>query len=102
MDMDLVNQKKIEDTWDFQAELIKAGLPSALAKACIDYHDYMLGLRNGQIIIFKEAKHTIGSKYVHLIDCTLEVQDSDDQQFERGMDLLLSEIAWVADSPNGT
>jgi len=73
----------------------------ALAKACWDQHTYALKLKTGEVIKFNLAK-IINKEWVWL-----EVADMDEQPknnriaypAKRGMDVRLSEIVWVMDSP---
>lgn len=90
---------------DFCNAFIAENLPRALVKALEDHFDYALGLRNGQVIHFTGALLT-SSTWVHL--STQDVSDSDevmpgvDLPFERGIDVRLSDIMWVADAPHGS
>jgi len=96
-------------------ELLARGWPPALAKAGIDFFDYALGLRNGTVLRFNEARY-IDQEWVHLsAGCEpryegLEMlwpplgehRDMGPLCFQRGIDVRLMEIAWVADAPYGS
>jgi hypothetical protein len=61
-------------------------LPAALRKACNDEFNYTMGLKSGKEIEFSSAE--INGDWVHLKRIP---------GLERGMDVRLSEIEWVAD-----
>lgn len=73
----------------------------ALAKACIDPFNYALRLRTGEVICFEYAK-LINSEWVHLVIKRMEDQPKLDRiayPAARGVDVRLSDIVWVMDSP---
>jgi len=83
------------------------GYPPALTKACLDHFEYLLKLKDGQYIFFNDAV-PINKEWVHIkvndvcdVDWTLT--DIPKNRivfgFERGIDVRVSEIAWVADAP---
>jgi len=85
-------------------------IPPALAKAFVDPFSYALGLRDGRVILFMEADLLEGGKWVHLIghgdngnntNGVVEMSGVD-YPFDRGLDVRLSDIMWVADAPNGS
>jgi hypothetical protein len=93
-----------EMNWeDSIKELVEIGLTYALAKACIDYHHYALGLKNGQIFLFKQAEYIKGRNYISLKaeNCSVKLSNVLEIGLGRGVDIMLSEIAWVADDPYG-
>lgn len=96
------------------------GYPPALAKACCDSFDYALGLKTGQIIYFDEAEPR-GRRWVHLdgvksyghIKPNADARDEgwvtgrdgkryEGALFDRGVDVAIDAIAWVADAPHGS
>lgn len=81
------------------------GYPPSLAKACVDQFDYALMLKNGVVYRFTEAE-IINKDWVR-IKGTLDAmqmhsESPPDMTFDRGIDMRVSEIAWVADAPNGS
>jgi len=75
-------------------------VPDALLKALMDPFSYALGLKDGSVIHFHEA-HIAGPGWIRLI--------SDDDKFsfhrcrcERGLEIRLSDIRWIADAPHGS
>ena len=79
-------------------------LPNALSKSMSEPYDYALGLRNGTILYFSEASYQPGSEWVHLKAPMPGVEKRHGYiivPFDHGLDVRLSEIAWVADSPYG-
>jgi hypothetical protein len=84
-------------------------LPPALVKAIFDPFDYVLGLRDGRIIHFQEAKLCGSNKWVNLFgnghgfknEGAIEVTGID-HEFPRGINVRISDIMWVADAPNGS
>lgn len=87
------------------------GWPPALVKATSDHFCYALGLRSGDIIEFTDAK-VISNDWVHLetmagsdFEAYLQFGQSrlsGQSVFGRGIDVRVSEIVWVADSPGKT
>jgi hypothetical protein len=81
------------------------GLPDALVKACSDPFDYAMGLRSGQVIRFFQAALSPDKQWVHLewhVNVSDEVMHGVPYSFERGLDVRVSDIMWVADAPNGS
>jgi len=79
------------------------GLPDALIKACFDTFDYALALRNGYVIRFEAASVSSDGKWVHLqMDYTLHAMTGIDYSFDRGIDVRIEDILWVADAPEGS
>ena len=81
-------------------------IPPALAKAFDDQPwEYAMGLRDGQVIYFQGAELLKGGKWIHLPGpddkYTLTVTGVD-YSLDRGIDVRISDIAWVADAPNGS
>lgn len=88
-----------------EAMCATAGMPPALTKACIDPFDYALRLRTGELIYFESASPMDGP-WVHIAGVT-HVADVSGQRdggcdFERGLDIRIADIVWVADAPNGS
>ena len=89
---------------DFIIETMEITGSGALAKACEDYFDYALKLKDGTIIRFYEAK-ILNTEWIHL-----DVMPQDDQPLfahlpykaDRGVDVRISEIVWVMDAPEGS
>ena len=81
-------------------------LPPDLVKAFDDQPwDYALGLRDGRVIHFQGADLVKGGKWVHLPgpDQKYELKMIGiDFSFDRGLDVRISDIMWVADAPNGS
>lgn len=94
------------------AQILPNGLPPALVKAVEDCEfDYALGLRDGTMIRFIGASLIDDTEeWIHLDlgprmgDGGIIRRDGYGQAwcFERGLDVRLSEIAWVADAPEGS
>ncbi|GEM_PF-6476477 len=91
-----------EEVYLFLREMQLAfyGWPDALIKACHDPFEYELQLRTGTVVRFVEAR-PINRDWVHI-----EVGDRDQKcelsRFERGIDVRLSDIVYVADAPDGS
>jgi len=92
----------------FGGELIDAGIPPALAKACLDRHKYALGLRDGTILLFEFATLNPQKTWVHLDNVSVTSHNESpvgldkDLYYPRGIEVCVSEIAWVADAPERT
>lgn len=116
--LDYISRRRLDQSVDMaphldveaiEASLIAVGYPPALAKACIDDgFSYALGLKSGAVITFSGAKD-LGHGWTHLVDIRAhDIQEPNDEfasgsfSFARGMDLRLSDIAWVADAPFGS
>lgn len=78
------------------------GIPAALQKAAVDYFDYALGLETGEVIFFHQA--TVNGRWVHLdVGDAASINGCDNRfPFERGVDVRLDRIVWVADAPFGS
>ena len=71
-----------------------------LEKATLDHFEYALQLKNGVVFYFEEA--SVRGEWVYLHDIkfhSVGVEDQLDFNFERGVQIRLSEIAWIADAP---
>lgn len=88
--------------------LVTMGYPTMLAKACTDAFDYCLKLKNGDLIRFAEAK-AISPEWVLIKE--LDLRRSHFQSpniydnaflFDRGIEVRISEIVWIADAPSGS
>lgn len=82
-------------------------LPAALGKAIDDPFDYALGLRTGQIVFFTSASLSKNRQWVHLdLDNSFVHRDQEKGEielpFERGLDVRVADIVWVADAPYGS
>lgn len=82
---------------------------SFLDKALCDPFDYMLQLKNGTVFRFHKAKLVRGwwvrLSGVGINDGTSILGGSKNAcppRFDRGVDVLASEIAWIADAPYGS
>ena len=84
------------------------GFPPALAKAIMDPFDYAIGLRDGKIIHFSEAKFDIHNPgWIHLDEVQAEGKAqakgiSIPYPLDRGVDVRIADIMWAADAPNGS
>lgn len=88
------------------------GLCNDIEKACSDPFDYALGLKNGTIFRFVSAHldgewlHLSGDSNIHEHNIPALVNAAGQQEqrynFERGVSVRLSEIAWIADAPMGS
>lgn len=94
------------------------GIPEALYKASTDPFDYAMGLKNGAVFYFEAVdlgECEVFQGWVHISNIksyTLYGNDDWDHQtghgiadqfnFERGMDIRLEDISWVADAPFGS
>jgi hypothetical protein len=80
--------------------------PRALTKAASDYFTYALGLRNGTVIRFSEATPTAGGFWVWLKEPDILSGPGNVPScgfsFDRGLEVRVEEIAWVADAPWGS
>jgi hypothetical protein len=76
--------------------------PSALVKAMFDPFDYACGLIDGTVIRFGEAQ--IQGKWVHLNPRAVDQPEQRGLPFamERGVDVRIDRIVWVADAPQGS
>ena len=83
--------------------------PPALAKACVDPFDYAMGLRNGSVLFFEHAV-AVSRTWVTIMGvkqgppAVLDdgTPDRNNAIFGRGLDVRVSQIAWVADAPYGS
>lgn len=81
----------------------KHGWPSFLAKAAVDPFDYAAYVKDLGIVRFTDAAPA-GHGWVRLI---LDNHDTAHNHhlpcpFERGVEVRLSDICWVADAPHGS
>lgn len=87
------------------------GFPNALTKALSDQFTYMLMLKNGAMIEFESAElqgdyppvsadHWVRLHGVKMIQPAIKGEDP--INFERGLDVRVSEIVWVVDAPYGS
>jgi hypothetical protein len=77
------------------------GLPDALVKAVADPFQYALMLRDGTIIEFEGAAPPSATGWV-LLNGPRVVNRGYNACLERGIEVRLAEIAWVADAPHGS
>lgn len=77
--------------------------PPALSKACDDPFDYIMHLKCGVTIRFREATPvSTGWVRINVIeDDGTSVRLPIDCNFNRGIDVRVSQIAWVADVGDG-
>ncbi|MEO6891142.1 MAG: hypothetical protein ABI324_19325 [Ktedonobacteraceae bacterium] len=87
-------------------------LPPSLVKALDDPFEYALGLRDGRVIRFCEARLIQGGKWVQRIGSggvahsggergSIEMSGVE-YGFPRGREVRLRDIMWVADAPGGS
>lgn len=97
--------KAADEAMNEEAMLLEilTGSP-ALAKACLDYFDYALKLRTGEVIYFWSAK-VLNKEWVHL-ELKPEGEQPEENRIaypgDRGVDVRLSDIVWVMDAPMGS
>lgn len=78
------------------------GLPAALWKACCDSFDYAIKLRTGEVFRFTDAE-LIDPEWVLISGLDhYENMFPKEFNFERGLQVRLSDIVWVADAPAGS
>jgi hypothetical protein len=65
--------------------------PSFLVKACNDSFSYGVKLKNGEVIKFESAE-PINNEWV-----ILSGVENKEYDFERGMEIRVSEIVWIID-----
>lgn len=86
------------------------GLAPTLVKALHNPFAYAMGLRNGQTLWFESACLSPDGLWVHLLRRESGLMVGGDAQarlplqllpvpFERGIDVRISDIVWVADAP---
>jgi hypothetical protein len=81
-------------------------VPPALAKATVDPFTYALELRDGTVIVFMSA--TLHGEWVHLdelenpSEISAQGKKTRPFTFDRGLDVRLADIVWVADAPWGS
>lgn len=102
----------MEDPFEQHHEVLKsAGWPDALIKATFDSFEYALMLKTGAVLYFTDATPICDGSWVALtldrVHC--EVPDTWSSSsvcvppfFERGIEVRVSEIVWVADCPYGS
>ena len=83
---------------------------NVIAKACCDDFYFAMGLKTGATVYFGSAK--VNGDWVHLNSVNTsggwaglngtQLLDNRDREFDRGMDVHISAIAWVADAPHGS
>jgi len=98
-------------------EWIRLGIPEALLKAASDLFEYSLGLTDGTVIYFEECqlpdRPADFHGWVHLSGVRSHTMPEVDTEnggfreksafnFERGLDVRVNQIAWVADAPYGS
>jgi hypothetical protein len=90
-------------------DLAARGVPRPLIKATSDASDYALGLKNGTVFTFTEA--SIHGQWVclegvrsHSVPAPMRYAATSEMafSFDRGVEVRLDEIAWVADAPWGS
>ncbi len=83
--------------------------PAALEKACFDQFDYAVHVRGVGVICFERAdpinREWVKLKGIRGLAPTLQEIDTCaamGRLFERGMDVRVADIVWVADAPFGS
>ena len=78
--------------------------PDAVQKAAEDHFEYAARLRTGETIVFQKAE--INGAWVHLEEISNHsaplVSGRPEFTFDRGMDVRIEDIVWVADAPWGS
>ena len=84
----------------FEELLVGAGYPPSLAKACWDKaFDYQIGLRDGTVVRFMGASVLDGGWVsIHGITMIARIHVQG-REYERGVDVRLSDIMWASDGP---
>lgn len=95
------------DACAMDREYARLGWPSYLAKAAMDPFTYAMGLRTGAVLVFETARAITGSpEWVRILAISeqtgLVSPTSYPFSMDRGMDIRLSDIVWVADAPYGS
>lgn len=99
--MNNINQPDDLDAYEGLMPAWMDGLPAALSKAVSDNpFQYALMLRDGTIIEFAGA--TLPSDGWILLDEPKIVNRGYEACFDRGLEVRLAEIVWVADTPHGS
>lgn len=78
----------------------EAHYPPALEKACCDPFEYVARLTTGEVLHFRSAD-PIDRDWVHL-KCGWLTDRGIFSMFDRGVDIRVDQIAWVADAPSGS
>lgn len=74
----------------------------ALVKSLHDPFDYALKLRTGEVIRYEDAS-LISKEWLHLQGARLDGGLKDEnQRFDRGIDVRISDIVWAKDAPYGS
>jgi hypothetical protein len=112
-ELDAEAREELKEIMD-DGPCVPANYPYALRKACEDTFCYALGLSTGTVVFFGSA-HPLSAEWV----CLNEVEEvippvyqrmyfsSGDHRdhtatFDRGMEIQVSMIVWVADAPFGS
>ena len=74
--------------------------PPYLGKACGDSFFYAMKLRTGEIIEFSEAE-AISASWVRIKHIEEHTRPAG-YLLDRGMDVRVADIVWIADAPNGS
>jgi hypothetical protein len=101
-----------------ESTLLPLGWPPALVKACADPFTYACQLRTGLIVHFESAIPSRHADWVHLRGSHLssngpvveppvfmrntEFMHGRPMSFDRGLDVRVADIVWVADAPWGS
>jgi hypothetical protein len=93
--------------WAWLCLVCEGKYPEALVKASCDEFDYMLRLATGEVWTFTSCE--IDGGWVHLKFAGLSdglwrgrFEESERPPFDRGVDVRLDQIVWVADAPFGS
>jgi hypothetical protein len=89
------------------SRLIFSGWPDALIKATEDQFGYMARLRTGEVVAFEGATY-ISDEWVRLenhhyvFKVSSETHLPKSPNFDRGIEVRVDNIMWVADGPYGS
>ena len=86
------------------------GWPHALIKALTDSFDYALRLRTGELVFFSDAvalnrewvRLEFGNLYGHAPDDINREAITNKFPLDRGLEVRVADIVWVADAPYGS
>lgn len=78
--------------------------PPSLVKAVGDNWDYAMGLMDGSTLLFSQVSPHASGEWLHLDDPRPQTGPlaSLTISWERGMDIRLTQVAWVSDAPFGS
>jgi hypothetical protein len=82
-----------EDARGIWRTLIYGGWPRHLVKAVFDHYSYRVKLRTGEVMDFEFAESSTRGDWVRLFGVAGE-----EHWPERGVDVRVSDIVWIADA----